>query len=125
MTICERCYKPLDVGEHGHMLCPLEARRRSTAVWQDTIEGGLMVQNAICNEDGTPRRFDSWTEYNDACKAKGVIPYHEAFAEEGNRVLSDARVHDDWLKSSEAKRARRDRDEIRAEKKLAQSRVGR
>lgn len=115
---CERCYKPLDEGEHGLGLCPLEPRRAQYAVWQDTIEGGLEISNGICNEDGTPKRYYSWSEIAAACKAKGVIPYHDVYAEGGNRTLEDARHREDWIKSDENRRARRDRDEIRHEKAM-------
>jgi len=120
-VICERCYKPVDVGEHGHMLCPLE-RRRSTAIWSDDIPGGVEIANAICNEDGTPKRYYSKSAIRLACAVKGVIPYHDVFVEQGNHVLADARIHDDWLKSSENMKASRERDEMRREKRERASR---
>jgi hypothetical protein len=114
--ICDRCYGDTEVGEHGHMLCPLEARRRSAAVWQDTIEGGVLMTNGICNEDGTPKRYYSHSEIREACKAKGVIPYHDVYTEGGNQTLSDARHREDWLRTSTAQREKRWRDEARREK---------
>lgn len=116
--LCDRCYQPADVGEHGLYLCPLEARRNSPVVWADDIPGGILMHNGICNEDGTPRKYYSWSAIDAACKAKGVIPYHDVYTEGGNRTLEDARHRDDYLKSGEAKRAKRDRDEARAEKRL-------
>ena len=113
--ICDRCYKPSDVGEHGHMLCPLESRRRAPTVWVDDIPGGIEITNGICNEDGTPKRYYSKTEIRDACLAKGMMPYHEIWQEGGNKILADARHRDEWLKSGEAQRARRDREEYRRE----------
>jgi hypothetical protein len=38
--ICDRCYQPLDTGEHGQYLCPMEPRRVGAAVIDDSIEGG-------------------------------------------------------------------------------------
>jgi hypothetical protein len=115
--VCDRCYKRASEGEHGHMKCPLEARRRSAAIWGDEIPGGLEIANGICNEDGTPKRYYSKTEIRQACAVKGVIPYHDVYTEGGNQTLSDARQYTDYLKSSEAARAKRDRDEMRAEKR--------
>jgi hypothetical protein len=115
---CDRCYRELvNEDEHGHMKCPLEARRRSAAIWGDEIPGGLEIANGICNEDGTPKRYYSKTEIRQACAVKGVIPYHDVYTEGGNQTLSDARQYTDYLKSGEAKRAKRDRDEMRAEKR--------
>jgi hypothetical protein len=98
------------------MLCPLEPRRRQHAVWQDSIEGGVLMTNGICNEDGTPKRYYSKSAIRAACKAKGVIPYHDVYSEGGNQTLSDARHREDYLKTSTAKREKRDRDEMRREK---------
>ena len=113
---CERCYRPLDRGEHGLGRCPLEARRRAPVVWADSIPGGVDIQNAICNADGTPKRYYSRSEIKAACAAKGVIPYHDAYAEGGETFIKQARIHDDWLKSSESVKAQRERDEMRREK---------
>lgn len=114
--ICDRCYKPADEGEHGLGLCPLEARRKTAVVWTDDIPGGVLMHNGICNEDGTPKRYYSKTEIREACKAKGVIPYHDVYTEGGNQTLSDARQREDWLKTSTAQREKRWRDEARREK---------
>ncbi len=114
--ICDRCYRPDDIGEHGLGLCPLEARRSDLAVWQDTIEGGVEIAHGLCNADGTPRTYYSKTEIRDAARAKGLMSWSELYSEDKTK---DARVHDDWLKSGEAQRARRDRVEQRAEKALA------
>lgn len=111
--ICERCFRLTSEGEHGHLKCPLEARRRSAAVIADDIPGGVEIAHGLCNADGTPRRFYSKSAIRMAAAEKGVIHYHDAFEERGNRVLEDARHHDDWLKTGEAQRAKRDRDERR------------
>jgi hypothetical protein len=115
-VICDRCYKPTDEGEHGHMLCPLEARRKSSAIWVDDIPGGVEMTNGICNEDGTPKRYYSKSAIRAACKEKGVVPYHDVYSEGGNQTLSDARQREDWLKTSTAKREKRWRDEARRER---------
>jgi hypothetical protein len=112
--ICDRCYKPTAHGEHGLYLCPLEPRR-APVVRPDDIPGGLDIAHGLCNPDGTPRRFYSRTEIRKACAEKGMIPWTEVYTEDRTK---DARVHDEWLQSGEARRARRDREEIRAEKRL-------
>jgi hypothetical protein len=120
-VICDRCYQPLDQGEHGLYRCPLQPRR-GVVVWADDIPGGIEIANGICNEDGTPKRYYSKSEIRRACEVKGVMPYHDVYAEGGNRMLSDARQREDWLKSDSAKREKRWRDEARAEKHLTRSR---
>jgi hypothetical protein len=114
---CERCYQPLDQGEHGLGLCPLEPRGRAPVVWVDDIPGGLDIVNALCHADGSPRRFYSKSAIKAACEVKGVIPYHEVYAEGGETRIKDAWVHDDWLRSSDAQRARQERDERRRERR--------
>jgi len=112
---CDRCYKPLDVGVHGLYHCPLEARRQAPVVRPDDIPGGMEIQHGLCNADGTPRKYYSRSEINLEAQKRGLMNWSEKYEE---IRLKDARVHDDWLKSGEAQRARRDRDEQRAEKRL-------
>jgi hypothetical protein len=114
--ICDRCYGDTAVGEHGLWKCPLEQRRKANAIWVDEIPGGLEISNGICNEDGTPKRYYSKSAIREACKAKGVIPYHDVYSEGGNQTLSDARHREDWLRTSTAQREKRWRDEARREK---------
>jgi hypothetical protein len=114
MEMCERCHEPTTQGEHGLWKCPLlSMRRRSAAVWQDSIEGGIEITNGICNADGTPRRYYSKTEMREAMRAKGIVPYHDVFTEGGNQTLADARSHSEWLKSSESQKLRAERVEMR------------
>lgn len=115
---CERCYQPLAHGEHGLYLCPLQPRRVSIAMRQDTIEGGVMIAHGLCNADGSPRRFDSRSEIRQACAVKGLVPWTDVYTEDRTK---DARVHDDWLKSGEAQRARAERVERRREKAARQA----
>lgn len=120
--ICDRCYQPADVGEHGLYRCPLEPRRATPAIWGDEIPGGLEIANGLCHPDGTPRRYYSKSEIALECAKRGLVPYHEVFAEGGNKRLEDARHRDDYLKTSEAARAKRHRDEARQEKYLKRDR---
>jgi hypothetical protein len=113
---CERCYRPLDHGEHGLYLCPLETRHSGPTIWADDIPGGLEISHGLCNPDGTPRRYDSRSAIRAEAERRGLIEWGQVYSEDRTK---DARVHADWLSSGEAKRAKRDRDEARAEKKLA------
>ena len=47
----------------------------SAGVVDDSIPGGLYIENALCHSDGTPRRFDSRTELRRAEKAAGYTNY--------------------------------------------------
>jgi len=121
-VICDRCYQPLSEGEHGLYLCPLETRRVAPVVWADDIPGGIELHHGLCNEDGSPKRYYSRSAIKAACELKGFVPYHDVFQEGGNQILSDARQRDVYLKSSEAKRDKRWRDEARQEKYLKRDR---
>ena len=110
---CDRCYRPLDEGEHGLYKCPLEQRRQAAVVWADAIPGGLEIAHGLCHADGSPRRFESRSEIRRACAERGITPYHDVYQESGETRIKDAKVHDDWLRSSESIRARRDRVEQR------------
>lgn len=121
--ICDRCYKEIEnPEEHGVWLCPMEDRRKAPAVVQDSIEGGIEIAHGLCNDDGSPKRYYSKTEIRDAARAKGFVAYHDVYVEDGNKRITDARARIDWLRSSEAQRARRDRVEARQEKALQRER---
>lgn len=111
--ICDRCFRPVAIGEHGLYLCPLEPRR-AAVVRPDSIPGGVEIAHGLCNADGTPRRYDSHSEINLECAKRGFVKWTDVYTEDRTK---DARVHDDWLKSGEAQRARRDRDAVRAERR--------
>lgn len=102
--LCDRCYQLESEGEHGLGLCPLEARREAAAVWQDTIEGGLTI------EHGPVGTYDSKAKIREAAKATGWRPWGDVYDESKTK---DARVRMDWLKSGEAQREKRERDEAR------------
>ena len=119
MTICDRCYRPLDTGEHGLGVCPLEPRRFAPTIRQDTIEGGIALAHGLCNPDGTPRTYYSRSDIARECAVRDLMPWSEMYTEDRTK---DARVHDDWLQSGEAQRARRDRVEQRNEKYLKRDR---
>jgi hypothetical protein len=39
----------------------------------DGIPGGIWIKNGICNDDGTPKRYDSRSEMKKAADAKGLV----------------------------------------------------
>lgn len=120
--VCDRCFRPDDIGEHGVGLCPYEARRFAPVVRPDDIPGGVEFAHGICHANGKPKRYYSRSAIKLACEVKGIVPYHDVYAEQGNRVLSDARHRDDYLKSGTAQREKRWRDEARAERRFEQAR---
>lgn len=72
--VCERCFKALDRGEHGHMKCPLEPRP-ANGVIPDEIPGGIEIKHALCNEDGSPRRYYSKSAIRKEAEARGYTNY--------------------------------------------------
>ena len=75
-------------------------------VLPDDIPGGVLIEHGLCNADGSPKRYYSRSEIKMACAVKGLVPWTDVYTEDRTK---DARVHDDWLKSGEAQRARAER----------------
>lgn len=65
---CSKCGHELKVGDFP--FCPHEPVTRISVIGDD-IPGGLMVPHAICNPDGTPKRYDSKSAIRAALAAKG------------------------------------------------------
>jgi hypothetical protein len=65
---CDTCNKELQVGDWP--FCP--HGRGCYGVQDDSIPGGLLISNGLCNEDGTPRRYDSKTEIRAEAKRRGM-----------------------------------------------------
>lgn len=108
---CDRCYQDDTQGEHGLGLCPLEPRRHAAPVVRpDDIPGGLTIEHGLCNEDGTPRTYYSQSEITAECQRRGLVRWTDCH--EANRT-KDAEIRLDWMKSSEAKRQKAERDERR------------
>jgi hypothetical protein len=51
------------------------AGRKTSDVHVDSIPGGLYIKHGLCNEDGTPRRYDSYSEIRREEERRGLIPY--------------------------------------------------
>lgn len=49
----------------------IDAFGRAAAVHGDDIPGGMLVEHAICNPDGTPRRFYSKSAIREEARQKG------------------------------------------------------
>jgi hypothetical protein len=117
---CDRCYQHVyDANEHGVGLCPYEPRQLDIVVRQDSIPGGMVIEHGLCHDDGTPRTFYSRSELREACAVKDLVPWTDVYTEDRTK---DARVHADWLQSSEAKKARAMRVEMREARSRAQAR---
>jgi len=81
---CSQCgelkhdlYEPVEAPEVPCEQCGAPTKRvwlgKAPGVKADSIPGGIYIENAICNEDGTPKRYDSWTDVKKAADAKGVV----------------------------------------------------
>ena len=46
---------------------------KSALVIPDSIPGGVWIRHGICNDDGTPRRYDSHSEMREAAKVKNMV----------------------------------------------------
>lgn len=44
---------------------------KANGVVDDSIPGGLEIKNALCNSDGTPKRYDSHSDIKRAAEAAG------------------------------------------------------
>jgi hypothetical protein len=80
---CERCFKPLDQGEHGQYLCPFEPRR-ANGVIPDDIPGGVEIAHGICNADGTPRKYYSKSEMAREAKRRELTNFVQHVGERGS-----------------------------------------
>lgn len=81
--ICEKCGAvKLDLMEPMHVTYELVCdcggvmkrgfTQRSTTVIPDSIPGGFLAKHGICEDDGTPKRYDSKSEMKAAAAARGL-----------------------------------------------------
>ena len=108
--LCDRCFQPLAQGDHGLSLCPFEPRPAWYVVRPDDIPGGVEIAHGLCHEDGTPRTYYSHSEIQLECEKRGLMRWTDVYSEDKTK---DARVRMDWMQSSEAKRQKSERDEMR------------
>lgn len=71
---CDRCLKPLALGEHGLFVCPLETRA-GVSVIGDDIPGGVVMEHGVCHADGSPRRYYSKSEIAREAKRLGLVSF--------------------------------------------------
>jgi len=81
--LCSECGEP--------MRRALVTGGKSSAVRDDSIPGGLWIRNGLCNPDGTPRRFDSFTEIRREAQKRGLTNAVEHVTDP--RSGSDKSVH--------------------------------
>jgi hypothetical protein len=76
--------------ECGADMEPLSTTSRPSAttpaVAPDSIPGGMWIRHGICNIDGTPRRYDSFSEMRKEAKARGLynVVEHETDPSSGS-----------------------------------------
>lgn len=68
--IVDNAPEPCECG--GELVRGYVVGQRVAAVIGDDIPGGLMIKHGICNDDGTPRRYDTKSSIRQAAAAKGL-----------------------------------------------------
>jgi hypothetical protein len=63
-------------------------------VKDDSIPGGIWIKNGLCNADGTPRRYDSWSDVRKEEQKRGYINYVE---HKGSKGSDKSRHTSRWL----------------------------
>lgn len=66
--ICDRCFQPESVGEHGVGVCPYEPRR-STAIIDDQISGGARYFENLGHDKVW---VESKSQLRDELRARGL-----------------------------------------------------
>ena len=93
--ICERCFQPLDQGEHGQYLCPFEPRPCGLAIIDDQLEGG-------------PRRFETMgddapyietkSQWKREAEARGLISVGDR--KPASYFAKQRKLHDECIKDT-------------------------
>lgn len=69
---CSKCGYVTQIGDWPFCKgSPDDHKRVSFNVQDDSIPGGIWIKHGLCNEDGTPKRYDSKSEIRRAEKEKG------------------------------------------------------
>lgn len=63
--LCTECGEPMRRG--------IYTSAKTNAVKADSIPGGLWIRNGLCNADGSPRRYDSFTEIRREAEKRGLV----------------------------------------------------
>lgn len=76
------------------------------AIKGDDIPGGLLIRNGICNEDGTPKKYYSYSEIDKAARAKGYVNRPErgvADKKDWDRLSSKNQLNHQHIQTSRSK----------------------
>ena len=68
--VCASCHTTMD--EQGTVTLG-----KAPGVIADSIPGGVLIRHAICNPDGSPKRYDSMTDIRKAAARAGYTLYGE------------------------------------------------
>lgn len=74
------CYAETPVAHGQVLVCHGVMERvllpgKANGVIDDSIPGGMLIHHALCNPDGTPRRYDSHTEIRKEAERRGFTNY--------------------------------------------------
>jgi hypothetical protein len=76
MTTCNVCGAELHIGDFPFCKGDPSKHQRFTGIAiSDDIPGGVLINHAICNDDGTPKRYYSKSEIAKAAKAAGYTNF--------------------------------------------------
>lgn len=83
---CPTCGHELQIGDFP--FCngsTVDHGRYGGGVAADDIPGGMLIEHAICNPDGTPKRYYSKSEIRETARAKGWTISGETPKDPGTR----------------------------------------
>jgi hypothetical protein len=82
---CERCGHELQVGDYPFCKgSPAGHVGGIFGVIGDDIPGGVLIKHAICNADGSPKRYYSRSEITRTAKAAGYSNHVEHIGSKGS-----------------------------------------
>ena len=81
---CDRCNTPIEIGDWP--FCP--HGRGAGMINADDIPGGVLIKHGLCWPNGTPRRFDSYSEIRKAAFEAGLT--HGGDTPKVNHKATDA-----------------------------------
>lgn len=95
---CETCGNELRIGDWP--FCPHGPAHMQ--VMGDDIPGGIEIKHGICNEDGTPKRYYSYSEIRQAAFEAGLTQGGDT--PKRNARLEDAKAEKAFRKSEKARK---------------------
>jgi hypothetical protein len=88
---CDRCYQPLEVGEHGRFLCPLEPRRSNLGIINDELEGGARFFENMGPEPVYVESKSQWRREVAARQLVNVDKHDSAYYAKRRQMLDEKR----------------------------------